>query len=74
MKKSHKKVLPFPKPPEEPGASTIVCQIGDERFAIRWEIEELPPVAPLLARREGSKEARAKIVVCSGYPRQRDHK
>jgi hypothetical protein len=48
MKNSPKNVLPFPIPPKEPGASTIVIQIGDERFAIHWEIEELPPVPPLL--------------------------
>jgi hypothetical protein len=29
--------------------STIVVQIGSERFAIHWDIEELPPAAPLLA-------------------------
>jgi hypothetical protein len=48
MKNSQKKVLPFPKPPEEPGAQTIICQIGGERFAIHYEIEDLPPAAPLL--------------------------
>jgi hypothetical protein len=46
MKDHHKKMLPFPKPPEEPVASTIVVQIGNDRFAIHWAIEELPPVAP----------------------------
>ena len=49
MRNSQKKVLPFPKPREEPGAHTIVCQIGDERFAIHYEIEDLPPVAPVVA-------------------------
>ena len=48
MKKSEKKVLPFPTPPKEPAATTIICQIGNERFAIHWEIEDLPPAAPLL--------------------------
>jgi hypothetical protein len=48
MKKSEKKVLPFPTPPIEPAASTLICQIGNERFAITWVIEDLPPAAPLL--------------------------
>ena len=62
MKNSQKKVLPFPKPPEEPGAQTIVCQIGDERFAIHYEIEDLPPAASLLAWRETAEECLPKIV------------
>jgi hypothetical protein len=58
----HKKVLPFPKPPQEPAPSTIVVQIGDERFAIHWEIEELPLVEPpVLGKRESGK-ATLKIV------------
>ena len=36
-------VLPFPKPPEEPGTSTIIAQIGSERFAIHMQVEDLPP-------------------------------
>ncbi len=40
MKDSHK-VLPFPTPPEEPAPTTIVVQIGTDRFAIHGEIEEL---------------------------------
>ncbi len=47
MNKTEKKVLPFPTPPKEPAPSTIICQIGKERFALHWEIEDLPPVAPL---------------------------
>jgi hypothetical protein len=58
MKNSKKKVLPFPKPPEEPAASTIVVQIGKERFAIHWEIEELPPAAPLLLWKRAAKGPR----------------
>jgi len=56
MKNSQKKVLPFPKPSEEPGASTIIVQIGDERFAIYWEIEDRPPATPLVLCKRGSKE------------------
>jgi hypothetical protein len=62
MKNSQKKVLQFPKPPEEPGAQTIVCQIGNERFAIHYEIEDLPPAAPLLLWKPGAKKATAKMV------------
>jgi hypothetical protein len=51
MENRQKKVLPFPTPPEEPVASTIIVQVGNDRFAIRWEIEELPPVArPVLSK------------------------
>jgi hypothetical protein len=49
MTKRPKKVLPFPTPQEEPVASTIIVQIGNDRFAIHWEIEELPPTSPLVA-------------------------
>ena len=41
-----RKVLQFPKPPEQPQTSTITVQIGGDRFAIHWQIEELPPAAP----------------------------
>ena len=62
MKNRQKKVLEFPKPPEEPGARTIVCQIGDERFAIHYEIEDLPPAAPPIPWKPGTKKAAQKIV------------
>jgi hypothetical protein len=56
MKNRQKKVLPFPKPPEEPEPSKIVVQIGNERFAIHYEVEDLPPVPPLLLwKRPGKK-------------------
>jgi len=57
MKNSSKKVLPFPKPPEQPAPSTIVVRIGNDRFAIHWQIEDLPPATPLLAWRKGGKKA-----------------
>jgi hypothetical protein len=41
-----RKVLQFPKPPEQPQTSTITVQIGGDRFAIHWQIEELPPATP----------------------------
>ena len=62
MKNSQKKVLPFPQPPEEPAASTIIVQVGSERFAIHYEIEELPPVGPLVLRKPIAKRATAKMV------------
>jgi hypothetical protein len=56
MKNSkEKKVLSFPKPPVEPGPQTIVCQIGSERFAIHYRIEDLPPVVPLLHWKQRAK-------------------
>ena len=42
------KILPFPTRPEEPAAETVVFQVGNDRFAVHWAIEELPPAAPLL--------------------------
>ena len=36
--KNSQKILPFPKPPEDPGAQTIIFQIGNERFAIHYEM------------------------------------
>jgi hypothetical protein len=45
MQNSQKKVLQFPKPLEEPGAQPIICQIGADRFAIHYRIEDLPPAA-----------------------------
>jgi hypothetical protein len=59
MKNRQKKVLEFPKPPQESGARTIVCKIGDERFAIHYEIEDLPPAAPLVL---WDQEGNCKIV------------
>jgi hypothetical protein len=46
MKNRKNNLLPFPRPPEEPGTSTIIAQIGSERFAIHMQIEDLPPAAP----------------------------
>ena len=56
------KVLPFPKPPEEP--ERIVIQIGKHRFAIHWEtkIEELPPVPPVTLWKRRDRKATMKIV------------
>jgi hypothetical protein len=55
-KSEKKKILPFPPPP--PAANTITCQIGKERFAIHYEIEDLPPVAPLLVLKTPAKKTK----------------
>ena len=62
MKKSQNNVLPFPKRSEEAGVSTITVQIGNERFAIHWKTEDLPPAAPLLPSKPGAKNATLKVV------------
>jgi hypothetical protein len=62
MRNREKKVLPFPEPPEEPANSPIVVQIGNERFAIHYEIEDLPPAARLLPWKRPAKRAKASIL------------
>ena len=48
-KKNEKKVLFFPAPPEERVVTSMTMQVGRDRFAIHWEIEDLPPVVePLI--------------------------
>jgi hypothetical protein len=59
---SPKKILPFPKPLGESGTSTIVVQIGDERFAIRWYILDLPPKEVMVLPKRAPKKAPAKSV------------
>jgi hypothetical protein len=64
MKNGKNNVLRFPKPPEqEPGTSTIIAQIGSERFAIHLQVEDLPPAPPtlLMPKRRAEKSA-SKIV------------
>jgi hypothetical protein len=63
VKNPKNNVLPFPKPTEELGGSTIICQIGSERFAIHMQVEDLPPMPPpmpMLKRR--AKKAPSKVV------------
>jgi hypothetical protein len=63
MKNQKNNVLPFPKPPEEPGGSTIICQIGIERFAIHLQVEDLPPAPPpMLMPKRRAKKAPSKVV------------
>jgi hypothetical protein len=63
MKNRQNNVLPFPKPPEEPGTSTITFQIGGERFAIHTRVEDLPPAPPPVEiGKRRAKKAPFKIV------------
>ena len=56
-------VLPFPEPPEEPGFTTIIAQIGRERFAIHMQFEHLPPAPPpVVLWKRGAKKAPSRIV------------
>jgi hypothetical protein len=62
MKNRKNNVLPFPKPPQELGTSTIVVRIGSERFAIHFLIEDLPPAGSPVLRTPKSKKATLNIV------------
>ena len=63
MKNRKNNVLPFPKPPEEHGCSTIICQAGTQRFAIHMQWEDLPPLPPpMLMRKRRAKKAPSKVV------------
>jgi hypothetical protein len=53
---SPKKILPFPKPVEE-SSSSMMVQIGDERFAIRWDIVDLPPKELVVLPKRATKKA-----------------
>ena len=58
MKNRKNNVLPFPKPPEEePGISTIIAQVGSDRFAIHIQVEDLPPAPPpvMMVKRRAKK-------------------
>jgi hypothetical protein len=63
MKNRQNNVLPFRTPPEDPETSTIIAQIGNERFAIHMQVEDLPPVQPpLVMLKRRAKRAPSKIV------------
>jgi hypothetical protein len=51
-KKNQLKVLHFPARREEREITSMILHIGRQRFAIHWEIEDLPPGAasPLLLK------------------------
>jgi hypothetical protein len=62
MKNRRNNIVSFPRPPEEPGTSTIVARIGSEGFAIHLQIEDLQAALPpsVMAKR-GTKKALSKI-------------
>jgi hypothetical protein len=65
MKNRKNNVLPFPKPPEEPGAVAIIAEIGSERFAIHMQVEPLPPSSPPVVMLKGrAKKASFKVTEC----------
>ena len=63
VKNPKNNVLLFPKPPvEEFGISTIIAQIGSQRFAIYMQTEDLPPAElPLLMPKPKANKAPSKI-------------
>ena len=64
MKNRQKKVLLFPKLPEQPQDQTMTIQVGNQRFAIHYEIENLPPGPPpeLVVRRSPDRPTRIGLV------------
>jgi hypothetical protein len=63
MKNRKNNVFPFPKPQREPGTSTIIAQIGNDRFAIHMQFEDLPPAPPpLMMQKQRAKKAPSKTV------------
>jgi hypothetical protein len=70
MKNRKNNLLPFPKAPQELGTSTIVVQIGSERFAIHFEIEDLPPARS--ARRRERQDPKKQPSISSSNPLGRD--
>ena len=63
MKNRKNNVLAFPEPVEpESGISTIIAQIGSQRFAIYIQTEDLPPAEPpLLMPKRKTNKAPTKI-------------
>jgi hypothetical protein len=64
VKNRQKKVLLFPKPPEQPQDQTMTIQVGNQRFAIHYEIENLPPapLPELVVRRSPARPTRIGVV------------
>jgi hypothetical protein len=42
--------------------ATIIVQVGKDRFAIHWEIEELPPASLLVVGKRRAQKPPVKIV------------
>jgi hypothetical protein len=82
MKIRKNNVLPFPELAGQPGMSTIVAQIGSQRFAIHIQTEDLPPAEPPLvmpqrkatkapskiASSPGSQNANGNEIPSASYP------
>jgi len=51
-------ILRFPERRPKAPTSMIIFQLGDDRVAIRWEIEVLPPPAPVLSWKPAAKKAK----------------
>jgi hypothetical protein len=57
MKNSQKELLQFPAPLEQPENSTITVHVGGDHFALHYQIEDLPPLAPELPSQQIKKRA-----------------
>jgi len=55
------KILKFPKPPPKSPPSIVIFQLGDDRVAIRWEIELLSPPAPVLSLKPAAYEDKRRL-------------
>ncbi|HLK68863.1 MAG TPA: hypothetical protein VKU19_35775, partial [Bryobacteraceae bacterium] len=62
VKKKNTKILPFRAPLEQRDDRITIFSLGDKRIAVRWEVTELPPAAPLLEWRRATKKPISKIV------------
>ena len=61
MKNRKGKLLCFPTPIAEPADPTVIVQIGNERFAIHFEFEDLPPATPPVRLTAAAKKVLSKI-------------
>ena len=48
------RVIEFPKPtaPADVVSDRIIFEVGEDRFAITWEIEQLPPAGPVAVKQK----------------------
>jgi hypothetical protein len=62
------RVIEFPKPTalDYAVSDRIIFEVGDVRFAIKWEIEQLPPAGPVVA--EHKRIARGGLQTSRGLP------
>jgi hypothetical protein len=62
MKTTPQNLLQFPKAPQEAGKSPIVFQLGGDRFALHYTVEDLPPVDLVSLWKPQPRKPKAKIV------------